>query len=160
METYIEINGWQANIRFSSSHVIPEYEKCGRLHGHTYAVHTKIWGQKDESGILVDFSVVKNILREIAKDLDHRVLIPNRYKGVKVDDAENRVELKNNGKKYVFPREDCILLPLNSTSVENLAEYILQRVLKKIPSKGGIKEIEIGVDEGLGQGARVRRKLR
>lgn len=159
METYIKVDGWQANIRFSSSHVIPEYEKCGRLHGHTYAIHAKIWGEKDKNGIIVDFSVVKNILREIAKDLDHRVLIPNKYEGVKVDEAKNHVTLENNGKKYVFPKEDCVLLPIDSTSVENLAEYILQRMIEKLPSKEGIKEVEIGVDEGFGQGAKVRRKL-
>ncbi|RLF42165.1 MAG: 6-pyruvoyl tetrahydropterin synthase family protein, partial [Thermoplasmata archaeon] len=44
MMSYIEIDGWRANIRFSSAHIIPEYDKCGRLHGHTYAIHAKIYG--------------------------------------------------------------------------------------------------------------------
>ena len=57
MESYISIDGWKANIRFSSAHVIPEYEKCGRLHGHTYAVHVKIYGETDEKGIIIDFSI-------------------------------------------------------------------------------------------------------
>ncbi|MCD6236857.1 MAG: 6-pyruvoyl tetrahydropterin synthase family protein [Thermoplasmata archaeon] len=156
METYIEIDGWQTNIRFSSAHVIPEYEKCGRLHGHTYAIHAKIWGERDKNGIVVDFSVIKNVLRKIAKELDHRVIIPKEYDGVKI--KEESVELENNGKKYVFPKEDCVILPINSSSAENLAEYALQRVLNEISTKG-MKEIEIGVDEGFGQGARLRRKL-
>jgi len=156
METYIEIDGWQTNIRFSSAHVIPEYEKCGRLHGHTYAIHAKIWGKRDKNGIVVDFSVIKNVLRKIAKELDHRVIIPKEYDGVKI--KEESVELENNGKKYVFPKEDCVILPINSSSAENLAEYVLQRVLNEISTKG-MKEIEIGVDEGFGQGARLRRKL-
>ncbi|MCD6236419.1 MAG: 6-pyruvoyl tetrahydropterin synthase family protein [Thermoplasmata archaeon] len=156
METYIEIDGWQTNIRFSSAHVIPEYEKCGRLHGHTYAIHAKIWGERDKNGIVVDFSVIKNVLRKIAKELDHRVIIPKEYDGVEI--KEESVELENNGKKYVFPKEDCVILPINSSSAENLVEYILQRVLNEISTKG-MKEIEIGVDEGFGQGARLRRKL-
>ncbi|HEC94848.1 MAG TPA: 6-carboxytetrahydropterin synthase [Thermoplasmatales archaeon] len=159
MEACIEINGWQANIRFSSSHVIPEYEKCGRLHGHTYAVHAKIWGETDDSGIVVDFSTVKNILKEIAKELDHRLIIPNKHNTVKIVEHNESIELENNGKKYVFPKEDCVLLPLYSTSAENLAGYILDKVIEKLPKKR-VREIEIGVDEGLGQGARVRRKLR
>ncbi|HEC86713.1 MAG TPA: 6-pyruvoyl tetrahydropterin synthase family protein [Thermoplasmatales archaeon] len=156
METYIEIDGWQTNIRFSSAHVIPEYEKCGRLHGHTYAIHAKIWGGRDKNGIVVDFSVIKNVLRKIAKELDHRVIIPKEYSGVEI--KEESVELENNGKKYVFPKEDCVILPINSSSAENLAEYVLQRVLDEISTKG-MREIEIGVDEGFGQGARLRRKL-
>ena len=95
-------------------------------------------------------------LSEIAKELDHRVLIPVKYSGVKVRDRE--VELENNGKRYVFPREDCVLLPVDSTSVENLAEYILQRIIEKMHLEG-LEEIEIGVDEGFGQGARFSRVL-
>ena len=51
MNTYITIDGWNAKIRFSSAHVIPEYEKCGRLHGHTYEVHAKVFGKTDEKGL-------------------------------------------------------------------------------------------------------------
>ena len=56
MISYIIIDGWKSNIRFSSAHIIPDYEKCGRLHGHTYAVHAKISGKLDKNGIIMDFS--------------------------------------------------------------------------------------------------------
>jgi 6-pyruvoyltetrahydropterin/6-carboxytetrahydropterin synthase len=155
MDTYIEIDGWRNNIRFSSAHVIPEYERCGRLHGHTYAIHARIWGERDEGGIVVDFSVVKNLLREIAKELDHMVLIPSKFKGIK---ADKDIEVESEGKRYVFPKEDCIFLPLDSTSAENLASYILDKVIERLPMDR-LKEVEIGVDEGFGQGARVKRKI-
>jgi len=161
MKTYVEIDGWQTNIRFSSAHVIPEYKKCGRLHGHTYAIHAKIWGGKGKNGIVVDFSVIKNLLKKIARELDHMVIIPEEYDGVEI--KENEIEMENNGKRYVFPKEDCVILPINSSSAENLAEYILERVLKEFSAQNSaqdIDEIEIGVDEGFGQGARVRRKLK
>ena len=83
MKSYISIDGWKANIRFSSAHVIPEYEKCGRLHGHTYAVHIKITGDTDENGIIIDFSFLKNLTKEIINELDHRILIPSNSKIVK-----------------------------------------------------------------------------
>jgi hypothetical protein len=56
--------------------------------------------------------------------------------------------------------EDCILLPIDSTSAENLAHYILDRALEKITASKRIKSVEIGVDEGLGQGARVTKILK
>ena len=74
MKSYITIDGWNAKIRFSSAHVIPEYEKCGRLHGHTYAVHVKVFGKTDEKGIIMDFAVLKNVLRDIVKELDVLVI--------------------------------------------------------------------------------------
>ena len=91
MSSYIYIDGWKSNIRFSSAHIIPEYEKCGRLHGHTYAVHAKVIGKPDEKGIILDFSILKDALREIVSILDHRVLIPEKSEAIKMKKAlDNR----------------------------------------------------------------------
>ena len=155
MSSYIIIDGWKSNIRFSSAHIIPDYEKCGRLHGHTYAVHAKVVGEPDEKGIIMDFSLLKNILNETVKDLDHKVLIPEKSSLITIEKKDDSVKLTSFKKHYVLPLEDCIFLPIDSTSAENLARYILGRVLEKVSSSRQIESIEIGVDEGVGQGARI-----
>ena len=155
MTSYIEIDGWKSNIRFSSAHIISEYEKCGRLHGHTYAIHVKISGEPDNKGIIMDFSLIKNILREISQELDHKVLIPKKGKAIKIYKEKKLVRVDSLGNNYVFPLNDCIFLPINSTSAENLASYILDKTLEKISLPNTIDGIEIGVDEGFGQGARI-----
>ena len=155
MSSYIEIDGWKSNIRFSSAHIIPEYEKCGRLHGHSYAVHVKMSGKPDDKGIIIDFSLLKNVLRQIVSTLDHKVLVPNKSKAIKTIKEKKSVKVSSNGKNYVFPLSDCIFLPIDSTSAENLAAYILDKILEKISLPNHIDGIEIGVDEGYGQGARI-----
>lgn len=155
MESYIEIDGWKSNIRFSSAHIIPEYEKCGRLHGHSYAIHIKIVGKLDNKGIIVDFTQVKKNLKEIADKLDHMILIPEKNNAAKIEKKKESVKIISINKEYVFPREDCIFLPIVSTSAENLASYILDLFLKKMKFPKTIKLVEIGVDEGFGQGAKI-----
>ena len=155
MSTYIEIDGWKSNIRFSSAHIIPEYEKCGRLHGHTYAIHIKISGELDDKGIILDFSVLKNILRKISGKLDHKVLIPEKSKAIKIVKEKKSVRINLIENNYVLPLNDCIFLPIESTSAENLSSYILDEILKKISLPKNVDGIEIGVDEGYGQGARI-----
>lgn len=155
MSSYITIDGWKSNIRFSSAHMIAKYEKCGRLHGHTYAIHAKVVGEPDEKGIILDFSLLKDILKETVKDLDHKVLIPEKSSFITVEKKGNNIKLATLEKHYVLPLEDCIFLPIDSTSAENLARYILGRVLEKISPLEQIESIEIGVDEGFGQGARI-----
>ena len=157
--SYISIDGWKSNLRFSSAHIIPEYEKCGRIHGHTYAVHVNIYGSMDEKGIIMDFSVVKEIIREIINDLDHRILIPKNSSILKINKDQNSVCLDVFDKKYMFPVNDCVFLPIDSTSAEHLAEYILSVIIKKIDFPKRIKSVEIGVDEGYGQGARIVKDL-
>ena len=157
MSSYVEIDGWEANIRFSSAHIIPEYEKCGRLHGHTYAIHAKIYGKPDKNGIIVDFSFLKKVLRGIADDLDHKILIPKNHPSVKIGTKD--IEINNMGKRYIFPIEDCKLLPISSTSAENLSGYVLNLLANELSGMSNIHEIEVGVDEGFGQGARLNRVL-
>jgi 6-pyruvoyltetrahydropterin/6-carboxytetrahydropterin synthase len=159
MSSYITIDGWRSNICFSSAHIIHEYDKCGRLHGHTYAIHTKIVGDPDNKGIIVDFSLLKNALREIAGMLDHRVLIPEKSNIIKIEKQKQSVKISALGKTFVFPKSDCIFLPIISTSAENLAGYILDRLIDKLPLTEHIKRVEVGVDEGFGQGARLSKKL-
>jgi 6-pyruvoyltetrahydropterin/6-carboxytetrahydropterin synthase len=160
MSSYIEIDGWRSNIRFSSAHIIPEYEKCGRLHGHTYAVHLKISGEPDKKGIILDFSILKDTLRQVVSELDHRILIPEKNNSVKIINEKNSVKVTTLGKNYVFPVNDCIFLPIDSTSAENLAAYILEKILNKIKLPDNIESIEIGVDEGYGQGARYSKIIK
>ena len=159
MGSYLVIDGWKSNIRFSSAHIIPEYEKCGRLHGHSYAVHTKITGEPDNKGIIVDFTVVKDALREIVNDLDHKIMIPNESKNGEIVKEKDSVKISSHGKHDVFPLDDCIFLPIVSTSAENLAEYILDRMINEVSWPKTIKSIGIGVDEGYGQGARISKNL-
>ena len=160
MSSYIVIDGWKSNIRFSSAHIIPEYEKCGRLHGHSYGVHVKIKGEPDCKGIILDFSIVKDSLRKIINLLDHKVLIPEISKSINIKKLKDHIEVSLLDKRYVFPVSDCVFLPLESTSAENLAIFVLEQFLKHIPLSDKIKEIEIGVDEGFGQGARISKVLK
>jgi len=157
MTSYIEIDGWKQNIRFSSTHIITGHEKCGRLHGHTYAINTKIFGEKNKEGYIIDFSLIKSALKDVVNELDHKILIPEKNSSVIEDKKE--VRMTSDGKTYVFPVEDCIFLPFGSITAENLAEYVLNIIISKIKFPKNIKKIEIGVDEGYGQGSRISKKL-
>jgi len=159
MSSCVTIDGWRSNIRFSSAHIIHEYEKCGRLHGHTYAIHIKITGNPDNKGIIFDFSIIKDILREIANRLDHYILIPEHSRIANIKKNKSNITIKAMDKEYKFPKKDCILLPIESTSAENLASYILDEVVNKLKNTNNLESIEIGIDEGYGQGAKIKKNI-
>lgn len=58
---------------FSSAHFLRGYEgKCEALHGHNWEVEAAVAGHElDHLGMLIDFKVVKNLLKEILDGLDH-----------------------------------------------------------------------------------------
>ncbi|PKK86156.1 MAG: 6-pyruvoyl tetrahydropterin synthase [Thermoplasmata archaeon HGW-Thermoplasmata-1] len=149
----LKVDGWQAGVRFDSAHFIADYDRCGHLHGHTYAIHCNVLGERDEHGIVIDFTVIKRALREIADDLDHKMLIPDRMEHTKLDISGKSVKLVNRGNDYVFPLDDCLVLPLEATSAENLSEYVLGELMKRIEVPQSVKRISVGIDESYGQGA-------
>jgi 6-pyruvoyltetrahydropterin/6-carboxytetrahydropterin synthase len=67
---------WELVVKenFSSAHFLENYQgKCENMHGHTFQieVHLKV-SKLDESGISIDFTEIKNYLKEILPD--HKVL--------------------------------------------------------------------------------------
>ena len=151
------MDGWRLNLTFAAAHFISDYSKCSRLHGHSYAVSIIIKGEPKD-GIIVDFVALKESIKKIIEEIDHKVIIPIKS-GMKINYGEE-IEILHKGKRYVFPKEDCALLSIESSSAENIASYILQKFLKNFEIGDNIEEIFIGIDEGYGQGAWVKRKIK
>lgn len=61
---------------FDSAHYLEEYKgKCEELHGHTYKLEVTVCGQRDSSGLVLDFGIIKKIVNEkIIDRLDHKLL--------------------------------------------------------------------------------------
>lgn len=58
---------------FDAAHFLPNYYgKCEKLHGHTYNLHVTIEGELGENGLLIDFVILKKIVKErVLNQLDH-----------------------------------------------------------------------------------------
>src|SRR6266545_314104 len=65
-------------LSFSSAHFITlAGHQCESLHGHNYRVGVTVEGDLDpECAFVVDFAVLKRIVRPHVQAMDHRVLLP------------------------------------------------------------------------------------
>ncbi len=63
----------RVEAEFAAAHFLKEYHgKCENLHGHNYAVFAHARGMGlDEGGMLIDFSQLKQALRQVCKAFDH-----------------------------------------------------------------------------------------
>jgi 6-pyruvoyltetrahydropterin/6-carboxytetrahydropterin synthase len=61
---------------FSSAHQLKGYRgKCEDVHGHNWKVELEVEGETlDHIGMLVDFRMMKDILKNVIDELDHRML--------------------------------------------------------------------------------------
>ncbi len=61
---------------FASAHTLRDYPgDCNRMHGHNWKIEVEVVAEQlDAVGMGVDFKVIKNATRSLAKQLDHRYL--------------------------------------------------------------------------------------
>ena len=61
---------------FSAGHALRGYRgKCENVHGHNYRVRVSVEGpQLDSIGLLLDFTELKRVIREIIGGLDHQFI--------------------------------------------------------------------------------------
>ena len=54
-------------------------EKCMSLHGHTFRLDVEIEGDIDpETGMVIDFGMVKDTVKKILADYDHKIILPKK----------------------------------------------------------------------------------
>ena len=61
---------------FSSGHYLRNYRgKCENPHGHNYRVFVTLVGETlDEAGLLLDFKLLKQVMRPVVDRLDHQMI--------------------------------------------------------------------------------------
>lgn len=114
---------------FAAAHALRHYEgKCERVHGHNFNVSITVEGNKlkAQSEILIDFKILKNLLKQALEQVDHSFL----------------------NEKEPFDA-------LNPSS-ENLARYIwtlMSTALKNCPEANNISLYSVSISEKPGQTA-------
>ncbi|MEA2071898.1 MAG: 6-carboxytetrahydropterin synthase [Asgard group archaeon] len=133
-------------IGFAAAHFILEHEKCGRLHGHNYFVEVSVAGELDKDHMIIDYAILKNHLRQLTEKYDHKVMIPANAPNLKITRTKKGVQLETNNKRWLFPEEDIVLLPLKATTSELLAKFLHQ----KLKEKWSQYEINVTIEEAPG----------
>ncbi|MEY4613453.1 MAG: hypothetical protein RL179_1426 [Planctomycetota bacterium] len=144
------------HLVFCSGHFISyENSKCERLHGHNYRVRVEIEGKLDENHYVFDFIALKDRTKEITDLLDHRMMLARNNSVIEVKEEPNRVVVRYNQKEWIFPAEDCVILPIANTTAEQLALYIGKCLLLSLKKQHNyIPEIlRVEVEESFGQSA-------
>ena len=104
---------------FSSGHYLRNYQgKCENPHGHNYKVRVTLAGRElDKTGLLLDFKLLKNVLRPVIDRIDHQML----------NDIEPFITLE--------------------PSAENIALYICEKMQEGISQENPIEVAEVKVWE-------------
>jgi 6-pyruvoyltetrahydropterin/6-carboxytetrahydropterin synthase len=84
---------------FAAAHNLRNFRgKCEQLHGHNWKIEVVLRGTElDESGVVVDFSEVKEAVRQLLSEIDHKYLNDLPYFATHNPSSENIA-------RYLFER--------------------------------------------------------
>ena len=155
METW-SIHLEKEYLNFSIAHflIFPDGRQ-ERLHGHNYRVRAEIHCALSQHGLVIDFNKIKPILRNLCDELDQHFVIPGEHPVLTYQAREDGVmEVRYLDSYYAAPIGDCIVLPLNNISVENLSSWLgkelLARVAEQLPDVE-VLELMLSTEESPGQ---------
>jgi 6-pyruvoyltetrahydropterin/6-carboxytetrahydropterin synthase len=133
---------------------------CEPVHGHNWLAAVEVEGEPDAHGMVIDFLVLRDRLAAITARLDHRMLLPTENPLLRVTTEEvgpgrAEVTVRFGDRRWVFPADECVLLPVANTTAEWIARWIGRELLASMEAAGqpvrGTLRVE--VDECLGQSA-------
>ncbi len=139
---------------FSAAHFITfAGDICERIHGHNYGVRVSVEGPLDENRYVVDFIALRDAVLKETQALDHHVILPRDHRDIRVSQDDTETTVRFQSRRWVFPNEDAIVMPLVNTTAEEIARVIAERVREQTMAQFGnaLTIIEVAVDENCGQ---------
>jgi len=135
-----------------------------RLHGHNYQVAVALEVERIELAEMIPFAALKAALAELCDAWKEHVLLAAanpRFELVR--DADGELEFRLCGDRYVMPRRDALLLPIDNISVEALAAHVAELLVGKLQAvldPRNVVALEATIEESPGQGASCTLRLR
>mmetsp|Transcript_38660 Transcript_38660/g.81025 ORF Transcript_38660/g.81025 Transcript_38660/m.81025 type:complete len:351 (-) Transcript_38660:5-1057(-) len=168
-ETQFEIYVSKDTFKFNAAHFVAYPGFRERLHGHCYRVSVKLLGghQIGGDGYVLDFGCVKSVTKDVCKKLNEYFVVPMLSDVLTIvvgEDKDNNggsvTITTEEGSTFVFPRQDCVLMPIMHSTAEEFAIYIYGEILDGLDAdyllKRGVRMMEVTVSEAAGQDAIFR----
>jgi len=146
------------DLVFSSGHFITyDGDHCERVHGHNYRAAVEVEGELDRNHYVFDFVALREIARAIALELDHRMLLPTASPLIRVEDDGSNWLARHADRRWSFPKDECVLLPVANTTTELIAAYYCDRLLAAFAARllPIPPRMRVEVEECFGQSAEV-----
>jgi 6-pyruvoyltetrahydropterin/6-carboxytetrahydropterin synthase len=156
----VEIQLAKENFKFSAGHfTIFSATDREDLHGHNFTVAVSLTCEVVSNGMTFDYGLAKRAVEAICRSLNEKFLLPGNSEFLTITDAGNRLDLVFNDEPFSFLKRDAMVLPVANVTVEELAQWFLDQLMQGFASDPAnrIIKVEVAVNSGPGQGARVNR---
>ena len=148
---HVSVEG--VRLRFAAAHMATLGDELEPLHGHNYEARARVEGELTGDHWVIDFSVLKRLVRETCDRLDHTFLLQRDSPQLEIEQSAALWTIRFRDRTYVFPTSDVVALPIANTTAELIAEWIWHEVATALRAEGhaSITQLAIEVEEMPGQ---------
>jgi 6-pyruvoyltetrahydropterin/6-carboxytetrahydropterin synthase len=146
----------RAEHKFSCAHMTVFADGTKeRLHGHNYTVAVALEVARVDLAAMIPFAPIKAAIGEICATWKEHVLLAAHNPCFEIVFDTDELEFRLCGERYVMPRGDALLLPIDNISVEALAAYVAALLRDEIAALDlrHVVTLEVTIEESPGQGA-------
>ena len=128
--TTIEIS--KEYLHFAAAHfTLFSATERENLHGHSFQVTLDADAPMQDDGLTFDYNILKKAVKQLCDDLDEQVLMPTRSPYLQIEEQDDYTLIIFNGERIPFLQRDLTLLPIRNITVEELAQYLLEKLLQR-----------------------------
>jgi len=151
--TTIEIS--KEYLHFAAAHfTLFSATERENLHGHNFHVTLDANAPVQNDGLTFDYNILKKALKSLCDDLDEQVLMPTESPYLHIEEQDDYVWVTFAGERIPFLPRDLTLLPVRNVTVEELAQFLLNKLLAEPPIQAlAIDELVLRCSSGEGQWA-------
>lgn len=146
----------RAEHKFSCAHMTVFADGTKeRLHGHNYTIAVGIEVDRIELASMIPFAPIKAAIAELCRTWKEHVLLAARNPHLALIRDDRELEFTLCGERYVLPRHDALLLPIDNISVEALAAHVAALLREQLVALDApqARALEVTIEESPGQGA-------
>jgi 6-pyruvoyltetrahydropterin/6-carboxytetrahydropterin synthase len=150
------IDLYKEYFEFSCAHflIFPDGSK-ERLHGHNYRVSVEIEGSLTDRGLVIDFLKAKPVIRALCEELDEHWIVPGLHPELTIEaEDDGHTAVRYGRARYLAPSEEVLVLPINNSSVENLATWFGRELRDRLEKRFGrsqVRKLRVSISETPGQ---------
>ncbi len=141
---------------FSCAHFVIGEKFFEPLHGHNYKLQVNIFGIQGKDNMVIDFHVIKKVVKPIIDRIDHHMIVPIHNPFIFITenpDEQLIITIPRLNLEYELPKSDVLLLPIENTTVEELSHYFINLLTDCDEFKReNIERVTVSVLEYEGQG--------
>lgn len=149
--TTIEIH--KEYLHFSCAHfTLFSQTERENLHGHNFQVGAEVESAIGAEGLCFDYNILKTLLKSLCDELDEQMLLPGESPWLTVERDGDQITALFHDERIPFLARDVTVLPVRNVTVEELARWLLGRILdapeiRELPIRGLLVRVASGNDQ-------------